>query len=122
MDNSKVYLTLKSKESNDKIRFLFESKGEEIIQKVVDYSLVATIQDKPIYNLGFGDYNSENDEMSDDVNSNNGDMRKVFNTVLSTVPLFFASSPNSGIWVEGSDSDDSFIDTCKPNCKKKMHG
>jgi len=53
--------------------------------------------------LGFGDYYAKNDHFVDDVNSNNGDMRRVFNTVLSTIPKFFKTKPKAGIWVQGSD-------------------
>jgi hypothetical protein len=32
-------------------------------------------------------------------------MRKVFSTILNTVPDFFEQHKNSGIWVQGSDSE-----------------
>jgi hypothetical protein len=35
--------------------------------------------------LGFGDYDLENDKIVDDINTNNGDAFKVFNTVLGTI-------------------------------------
>ena len=42
-------------------------------------------------------------DIDDKANSNNGDMRKVFNTVLYTIPTFFSKYENCCVIVEGSD-------------------
>ena len=102
-----------------KVRFLFESKGNMSIIKIVEYTYVRKLSGKKVYNLGFGDYNEEEGLIIDDCNSNNGDMRKVFRTVLSTVPLFFAKFNDAAIWVQGSDNAIDYKNDCAPNCTKK---
>ena len=49
-------------------------------------------------------------------------MRRVFGTVLDTVPLFFASNPHDVIVVQGSDSDESAALVCLATCRKKCVG
>ena len=71
-----------------------------------------------IYNLGFGDYYIETGKIADNSNSNNGDMRKVFSTVLNSIPDFFCSNENVAVWVQGSDSSDDFKETCKKSCSR----
>lgn len=105
------------KENN--IKFFFESIGKTKIIKTIEYSSFRIFDGKRVFNLGFGDYDAVAVDISDDVNSNNDDMYKVFYTVLSSVPLFFKQNPNDAIWVQGSDSSENFINNCKPNCKKK---
>lgn len=46
-------------------------------------------------------------------------MRKVFSTVLNTIPRFFKKNPNAAIWVQGSDSQEDFKRKCERICKKK---
>ena len=87
--------------------------------KAIEYTPVKRIQGRVIYNLGFGDYDEKTGEVFDDVNSNNGDMWRVFSTVLNTVPEFFRDQPNDAIWVQGSDGHDEFFKHCKISCKKK---
>ena len=74
---------------------------------------------RTVYILGFGDYDEALDTIVDDVNSNNGDIYIVYNTVLSTVPMFFAINEDAAIIVGGSDSHYEFINDCLPTCKKK---
>lgn len=102
-----------------KIQYLFESVGEKTIIKAIEYTPVASIGGRTVYNLGFGDYDETLCTIVDDVNSNNGDIYIVFNTVLSTVLLFFAQNKEAVIIVSGSDSHDDFINECLPSCKKK---
>lgn len=92
--------------------------GEKSIIKAIEYRLFRTISGRKVYNLGFGDYDELNGSMIDDINSNNGDMWKVFSTVLNTVPKFFAENKDSAIWVQGSDSAENFRIKCQVNCKK----
>ncbi len=101
-----------------KVQYLFESKGEKNIIKAIEYTAIRKIQGRTIYNLGFGDYDEETGEISDDTNSNNGDMYKVFSTVLDTIPKFFKENPDAAIYVQGSDSADEFVEQCKETCRR----
>lgn len=107
---------------NSIVQYLFESSGEKKIIKAVQYSRFETQKGAIIYNLGFGDYNFETNSISDKENSNNGDMRNVFNTVLSTVPKFFKDNSDFPIYVQGSDSSNSFEDECRKSCYKNCSG
>lgn len=88
----------------------FVSKGIRDINKLVAYSDIGRQIDFPhkgplkLYNLGFGDQKGDSLEIDDKADSNNGDMRIVFNTVLHTVPIFFEKYPKSSLFVSGSDS------------------
>jgi hypothetical protein len=104
---------------NSIVQYLFESTGERKLIKAVQYSGFETKQGQKIYNLGFGDYDSETKSVSDKANSNNGDMRNVFNTVLSTVPKFFKDNPGFPIYVQGSDSEKEFEEECRNSCSKR---
>lgn len=118
MNNLSVY-SIEQTEDEIKIRYLFASIGQATIIKAIEYSPVTSIGNRTVYNLGFGDYDEENKTILDDVNSNNGDIYVVFNTVLSTVPLFFEINPDAVIIVSGSDSHEDFINACLPTCKKR---
>lgn len=98
------------------IKYYFTSNGESNIIKAIDYSYSAVFDGKRIYNLAFGDYDPTTDQISDDVTTQNGDVYKVLNTVLSTIPLFFNSFPDSMMIVRGSDSTSSFIEKCREAC------
>ncbi len=119
MNNIPAYKTEVIDTEASKIQYLFESKGERSIVKAIEYSFVRKLSGRKVYNLGFGDYNEEDGSIIDDVNSNNGDMRKVFSTVLNTVPKFFSEYKESAIWVQGSDSAEDFKSKCEVSCKKK---
>lgn len=118
MKNIPAYRTELVESDTRKIQYLFESKGEKSIIKVIEYTPVGQINDKIVYNLGFGDYNEEDGNILDGSNSNNGDMRIVFSTVLNTVPKFFEENKDSAIWVQGSDSADDFKQVCEVDCTK----
>jgi len=118
LTNINLYETSLSIE-NSIIRYTFESTGKSKLIKAVEYSRLKTKSGDTIYNLGFGDYNSEDKTISDKENSNNGDMRKVFNTVLSTVPEFFKVFPYFPIFIQGSDSHALFEQECRNSCLKK---
>jgi len=102
-----------------KLQYLFESVGNKNIIKAIEYSPVTLLGSRTVYNLGFGDYDEVTGSIIDDINSNNGDMYIVFNTVLHTVPNFFELNPDAVIIVSGSDGHDDFINNCKLACKKK---
>lgn len=104
--------------SNDKIQFLFISTGTQDIIKAVQYNYVGNYKNKRVFNLGFGDYDIEADTVDDEVNTANGDVYKVFNTVLNTFPSFFEAFPNEIVVVSGSDSKPEFIKKCKTSCTK----
>ncbi len=118
MQNLTFYKTEFLKIHSEKVQFLFESEGRETILKAVEYSCIAELKGRKVYNLGFGEYDEANRKIIDNVNSNNGDMRKVFNTVLNTIPKFFQKNKNTAIWVRGSDSAENYKKICKPNCTK----
>lgn len=103
-------------------KFLFNSQGHTRVTKVVEYTLLEGVGNGRIYNFGFGDYDSQNDYVSDLSVSNNGDVYKVYNTVLSTVPIFFESNPDGYIFVQGSDSSIEFYEVCKVSCRKRCEG
>lgn len=117
MNNIPAYKTeLISNQS--KIQYLFESKGDRSIIKAIEYSPLKRQDGKIIYNLGFGDYDIANGTIIDDIDSNNGDMRKVFSTVLNTVLHFFKTHNDDAIWIQGSDSSNEFKESCSATCKK----
>ncbi len=118
MNNLPIYST-QPIESTSKIQYLFESVGVHSVIKAIEYTPVATISGRTVFNLGFGDFDDKLGTIIDNVNSNNGDIYLVFNTVLNTVPLFFENNKDAVIIVSGSDSHDNFIKNCILNCKKK---
>lgn len=107
--------------------FCFVSMGVNSIMKTIEYTQLENIVvskshpllNKSIFNLGFGNYTDNGNEIIDDVVSNNGDVFKVFNTVLKTIPVFFNYHENCAIMVRGSDSKSSFANKCKITCKKR---
>jgi len=111
------YPTLEDKFEKN-IRFFFISTGKEVIIKAVDYTHVSDYNGKKIFNLAFGDYDDLADKINDAAHSNNGDVYKVFNTVLSTIPKFFATFRNEIMMVQGSDSRQDFLENCKIFCQK----
>lgn len=119
MNNIPAYNTEHLEKGTERIRYIFESIGEKSITKVIEYSYITSISGRKVFNLGFGDYDSQNDHFIDNVNSNNGDMRKVFSTVLDSVPKFFSENDNAAILVQGSDSAVDFKIKCKKTCTKK---
>ncbi|TAG93501.1 MAG: hypothetical protein EAZ20_01600 [Bacteroidetes bacterium] len=80
------------------LRYFFDSKGTQIITKVVDFQPINT----SIYNLAFGDFNKETQDFDDDVRSNNNDIRKVFATIFQICNDFFIQNPNKVIYLEGN--------------------
>lgn len=80
----------------------FYSNGPKgIIKKVVRYSL---IQEGPykVFNLGFGDWDNELQDVNDRINNNNHDRQKVLATVADTVIDFLDRHPYAVIFAEGS--------------------
>lgn len=101
------------------LRYFFVSEGLADIIKIVQYDLIGEYENKPLFNLGFGDWDIANQALNDSIVSQNGDQYKVLNTVLSTIPAFFEQNTSAIIMVQGSDSLPSYIQNCKINCRKK---
>ena len=100
------------------IQFLFISEGEFNIIKAVLYVYAFDLKGRPVYNLAFGDYDLRTKTLIDDQASNNGDAYRVFRTVLSTVPYFFAAYPKAMLMVWGSDSTNGYQENCRLSCSK----
>jgi hypothetical protein len=80
--------------------FEFESVGiKGRIKKVVQYSEMSV---KGFYNLGFGDFNEDTNEIDDEIVTNNGDGLKVLSTVVSTLYAFTGKYPEANIFATGS--------------------
>jgi hypothetical protein len=106
------------KSSEDRIRFYFISSGKRRIIKVVDFVRLKEFEDLEVYNLGFGDYNVDTNLMEDQLYTDNGDERKVFNTVLNTILIFFQHYPLKMLIIRGSDSKEEFKEKCRITCTK----
>lgn len=93
--------------ANRDIYFLqFTSKGNEEIDKGIAYNPVGYPSGR-YYNLGFGDLIYDDlgniTGIDDKVEDNNGDVKLVFSTVVSTLPGFFAIHPHAKVHVRGSN-------------------
>ncbi len=120
MKDTKHYeFQLKEQAVERRLRYFFASIGTATIVKAIEYAPIQEVQGKVVYNLGFGDYDEETDDIVDDINSNNGDVYIVFNTVLNTIPDFFTQHPNDIVYVSGSDSNDGFAEKCRITCRKR---
>jgi len=87
-------------ENPDPLIFTFVSKGKKgNIEKIVRYDLI----EDGVYNLAFGDLNTEHSDFDDSSVSDNGDIIKVMATVIQTMPLFFEKHPQKKVSFEGSD-------------------
>lgn len=109
-------------ETKHRIFFKSTSKNyENKTIKVIEYEKYDGLKfnNKDIYNLGFGDYDIEKDDLIDTTLTENDDQYLVFNTVLNTVPKFFETNQDDVIFVMGSDSSDEFAQECIKNCPKK---
>lgn len=119
MNKSQSVYEIEEQKSEGDIKFFFVSKGREDVIKAIHYSFVQELNGKNVYNLGFGDYDLEADTIIDNANTNNGDVYKVFNTVLSTIPIFFENRKDDMLMVLGSDGRPQFIENCRQTCTKK---
>ncbi len=87
--------------SSDKMTtFEFVSEGNNgKIHKIVQYQPTNL---KDVYNLAFGDKNTQTGEVSDEVISNNGDSEKVLATVVATIYAFTDKYPEVWMYATGS--------------------
>jgi hypothetical protein len=80
--------------------FEFTSVGAKgSIRKLVLYQETAIPN---LFNLAFGDYNSQTGELDDLIVSDNGDGEKVLATVVSTIHRFFKENPKAIVYLTGS--------------------
>lgn len=89
-----------------KMEFRFwstNSRGENAVLKVVTYERVVKYG-RVYYNLAFGDFDEQSRIAHDDVVTNNGDMRKILRTVISTIDQFFLERPKDRVHIDGSDA------------------
>lgn len=86
---------------------------------MIEYSYIGQDENIDIFNLGFGDYDLENDAIDYTTVLNNGDTRIVLNTVLNTIPLFFKHHPDKILMVQGSDNRPEFKEEFNRKCSKK---
>jgi hypothetical protein len=89
----------------NKLIFYFQSRnafGENPVLKVVTYVMYFK-HGTPYYNLGFGDYDPKTNEVFDQTVTDNGDMRKILATVVSTLEIFFQEKPHETVHIDGSD-------------------
>lgn len=115
--NIQNYETNEEDRSTEGVKYIFTSEGNFNVVKAIQYTYLMDLNGRRVYNLGFGDY--EYDTINDSVNTDNGDIYSVFNTVLSTIPKFFELFKKSILLVSGSDSSLEFVEKCKLTCKKK---
>ncbi len=79
-------------------RFEFQSVGPRgIIKKVVEFDQMG----HGFWNLGFGDW--QGSDWTDDIVTNNQDMRDVLQTVANVTHIFFEAHPQSMVVVDPLD-------------------
>jgi hypothetical protein len=79
-------------------RYTFTSTGKRNIDKVIQFTLTST---NNVYNLAFGDL-LPNGGIDDMANSNNGDIIKIFATIIDVVQCFTMQNPSFIIYIIGS--------------------
>jgi hypothetical protein len=85
--------------SDNPFVYVFFSEGSRgRFRKGVFYTQIGN----NIFNLGFGDWNEELQDLDDSSRTNNGDRDKVLATVASTALAFTNQFPNARIFAEGS--------------------
>ena len=84
------------------------SRYFEFISSGINGNIVKVVKYVPfpnqvgIFNLGFGDKNSESGELDDLIVSNNGDTDKVLATIAMTIYDFFEEHPSATVYLKGS--------------------
>jgi hypothetical protein len=79
-------------------RYVFTSEGKKAIPKVVEFTPTSSAK---IYNLGFGDMLTDG-RIDDISNSNNGDIIRVFSTIIYIIKDFTSEFPGIKIIFTGS--------------------
>lgn len=85
---------------NESLTFEFDSVGPKgRIRKRVSFQ---TFHNEPtVYNLGFGDVDKD-DNIDDQIISDNSDGRKVLTTVAYCTGVFFEKHPDAMVYIQGS--------------------
>jgi hypothetical protein len=108
--------------SSLKSNYLFVSEGQHkgsSVLKMIQYRYVYNFhKQRPVVNLGFGDYDAAVDDIIDDSITGNGDVYKIFNTVLYTMMLYFNNHPRHAILVRGSDGQEAYVAACRKTCTR----
>ena len=80
--------------------FEFVSEGPNgAIKKLIQFQ---ETNEPNLFNLAFGDKNTETGELDDLVVSNNGDSEKVLSTVVAALYVFFDKYPEAFVYATGS--------------------
>lgn len=87
----------KTGETHTKYEFISQGPRGNIVKTVV-YGKI----EEDLYNLAFGDWNSENQRIDDTTRTNNGDRDKILATVAATALDFTNKFPDAVIYTEGS--------------------
>lgn len=122
MSNINHRYTVQELSEPQSLTYLFFSEGgneSEDVLKIIQFGYMQHFNNRPVYNLGFGDFDLDAGEINDGAMTNNGDAHKIFNTVLSSIPLFYAHYPTDIILVQGSDGRDDYEANCRPICIRK---
>jgi hypothetical protein len=122
MNNIEHRYIVQEVSENQILTYFFVSHGKnekEDVFKVIQYAFVQEFNDKPVFNLGLGDLDMETGGINDVSMTGNGDVYRIFNTVLSTIPQFYEKYPNDVILVQGSDGREAFEAACRPTCTRK---
>jgi len=93
-------------QGSDVLFFVFLSQGERVVPKAIGFTPIEKHNSK-FYNWGFGDLVTNEEtgefEIDDETESNNGDVKTVFYTVVSTLSKFFEFHPEATVHIEGSN-------------------
>ncbi|MBO9199726.1 MULTISPECIES: DUF6934 family protein [Niastella] len=93
-----MYQTIYEYNEVHAFRYKFISTGKRDIVKVIEFTPTATCN---VYNLAFGDLLT-NGELDDLARSNNGDIIKIFATIIDVVRTFTTKNPSFIIYFKGS--------------------
>jgi hypothetical protein len=90
--------------------FTFLSQGDQVIPKLIAYTPIEK-GGRRYFNWGFGDLVidevSGEYKIDDKAESNNGDVKTVFYTVVSTLSDFFEMHPAATVYIQGKYSPTS---------------
>jgi hypothetical protein len=80
----------------------FEFESEGVLGSVLKLVTYQPTNLEGVYNLAFGDKNTETGLLNDKIATNNGDRDKVLATVAATVYAFTDKNPNAWVYLTGS--------------------
>ena len=89
----------------DERYYIFYSHGKKDILKIIAFTPIEKNGNK-YYNWGFGDLvknETSGFNVDDKTESNNGDVKRVFYTVASTLSAFFETNPEATVHIKGSN-------------------